>query len=133
MDYVRIDGKSYDVIVVGVKESFNILNGDNAGRTIAVGAPMTLDPLGTWYGHEIIFRRKEGKEAEYDALWDYVSQPSYTGIFVDLVHNQTTLAYQAYVSSGSRDLQRIDTKTGKVYWGEFSLRITPMEAQVIPT
>lgn len=132
MDYIKIDGKSYDVLITKVTESFDILNGENAGRTIAIGAPMTLDPLGTWYGHEITFQRKPGHEKEYDDLWDYVSQPRYNGIYVDLVHNQQTLAYLAYVSSGERELQRIDTRLGKVYWKEFSLKITPMEAQVKP-
>lgn len=131
MDYVKINGKSYDVIVAAVTESFNILNSEEAGRTIAPGAPMVLAPLGTFYGHHITFRRKAGCEREYDELYDFVSKPRYDGIDVEIVHNQTTIAYEAYVSTGQRALQRIG-KDGKVYWGEFALNITPMEAQVIP-
>ena len=93
---------------------------------------MTLDPLGTFYGHKITFMRKQGYEAEYDRLFDYVSVPRYDGIPVEIVHNQTVLKYDAYISTGERALKRINPATGKVYWDSFSLNIVPMEAQVLP-
>ncbi len=99
---------------------------------MSAGARMTLDPLGTFYGHKVKFRRKQGYELEYDKLYEYVSQPRYNGIPVEIVHNQTVIAYDAYISQGERALKRIDEKTGKVYWGEFSVNIVPMEAQVTP-
>ena len=132
MDYVKIGGKAYDVLVTGISESFNILYSENTGRTMSVGARMTLDPLGTFFGHKVTFQRKQGNEAEYDALFDFVSRPRFDGVPVEIVHNQTVLKYDAYISNGERALKRIDAKTGKVYWGEFSLNIVPMEAQVTP-
>ena len=132
MDYVKIGGIVWDVLVTELSENFNILYSENTGRTISIGARMTLDPLGTFFGHKITFQRKQGNEAEYDRLFDYVSQPRYDGISVEIVHNQTTLSYDAYISSGERALKRIDEKTGKVYWDKFSVNIVPMEAQVTP-
>ena len=132
MNYVKIGGRVYDVLVTGLSENFNILFSENTGRTIATGARMTLDPLGTFYGHKITFQRKKGMETEYDMLFDYVSKPRYDGIPVEIVHNQTTLKYDAYISQGERALKRIDEKTGRVFWGEFSVNIIPMEAQVVP-
>lgn len=132
MNYFKIDGKTYDVLVTEISENFSILYSENTGRTMSVGAEMTLDPLGTFFGHKIKVQRKPGYEAEYDRLYDYVSQPRYDGMAVEVAHNQTTLCYDAYVSSGERMLKRIDEKTGKVYWGEFSLNIVPMRAQVTP-
>jgi hypothetical protein len=132
MDCVKIGGKAYDVLVVDLSENFNILYSSNTGRTISVGARMTLDPLGTFFGHKITFARKNGKEAEYDRLFDFVSQPRYDGIQVEIVHNQTTLSYEAYISQGERALKKIDEKTGKVYWDKFSVNIVPMEAQILP-
>lgn len=132
MDYVKIGGKVWDVLVTEISENFSILYSENTGRTMAIGARMTLDPLGTFFGHKITFQRKQGKEIEYDRFFDYVSQPRFDGIPVDIVHNQTTLAYDAYISQGERALKRIDPKTGKVYWDKFSLNIVPMEAQVTP-
>lgn len=132
MDFVKIGGRSYDVLVTAIEENFNILYSENTGRTMSVGARMTLDPLGTFFGHKVTFRRKHGQEAEFDSLFDYVSKPRYDGIAVEIVHNQTTLAYDAYVSNGARNVKKIDPNTGKVYWDELSLNIVPMEAQVVP-
>ena len=132
MDCVKIDRKSYEVLVTDIIENFNILYSQNTGRTMAAGARMTLDPLGTFIGHKITFRRKEGWEQEYDDLFEYLSRPRYDGMYVEVVHNQTTLSYSAYVSKGERRLKRIDPKTGKIYWGEFTVNVIPMEATVVP-
>lgn len=132
MEYVKIGGKVWDVIVTELSENFSILYSENTGRTMSVGARMVLDPLGTFIGHKITFQRKQGNEAEYDRFFDYISQPRYDGISVDIVHGQTTIKYDAYVSQGERTLKRIDPKTNKVYWDKLSLNIVPMEAQVVP-
>ena len=132
MDWVKIGGKSYDVVVTAIEENFSILYSENTGRTMSKGARMTLDPLGTFYGHKITFKRKQGKEEVFDNLFNFVSKPRYDGIPVEIVHNQTTIAYDAYISAGTRNLKRIDEVNGKVYWDSFQLNIVPMEAQVTP-
>lgn len=132
MEYVKIGGKVWDVIVTEISENFNILYSENTGRTMSVGARMTLDPLGTFFGHKITFQRKQGNEKEYDTFFEFVSNPRYDGMPVEIVHGQTTLVYDAYISQGERTLKRIDPKTNKVYWDKFSLNIVPMEAQVLP-
>lgn len=132
MNYFKIGNRYWDVLVTDVSENFNILHSDKTGRTIGEGAPMYLDPLGTFYGHKIEFARKPGHEKNYDDLWNYLSQPRFDGIPVELVDGQTVIKYNAYVSQGERKLKRIDEKTGKVYWDKFSVNIVPMEAQVKP-
>ena len=132
MEYVKIGGEVWDVLVTEISESFSILYSENTGRTMSQGARMTLDPLGTFYGHKITFQRKQGCEAEYDRLFVFVSKPRYDGIPVEIVHNQTILKYDAYISDGERVLKRIDAKTGKVYWDKFSVNIVPMSAQELP-
>lgn len=131
MDYFKIDGRSYDVVVTAIEENFNILYSENTGRTMSTGARMVLDPLGTFFGHKVTVKRKQGYEAEFDALYDYVSRPRYDGVNVEIVHNQTTIKYDAYISNGSRQLQKI-SKSDIVHWGELQLNIVPMEAQVVP-
>ena len=132
MTVCKIGGIEYNVLITELSENFNILYSDNTGRTMSRAAKMTLDPLGTFYGHKIKIKRRQGYEAEYDALYNYISKPRYNGIPVEIVHNQTTISYDAYISSGERAIKRIDRKTGKVYWDELTLNIVPMEAQVLP-
>ena len=132
MEYVKIGGKAWDVIVTEISESFSILFSENTGRTMSQRATMSLDPLGTFYNYKIGFKRKQGFEEEYDLLWDFLSKPRIYGIHVEIVHNQTTLSFNAYVSQGERALKRIDAKTGKVYWDKFVANIIPMSAQILP-
>lgn len=130
MTIVKIDGKEYNALVTDIKEDFNILYSSNTGRTMAQGARMTLDPLGTFFGHNVTFARKPGYEDEYDALYAYLSVPRINGIAVEIVHNQKTIKYDAYVSKGSRSVQRIDAQSEVVYWSSFTANIVPMEAQI---
>lgn len=128
-DYVKIGGKVWNVKVTEITENFNILDTDNAGRVIKDGA-MTLDRIGTFFGHKITFIRDLASLDEYDKLFMYLSRPTNSGIQVDIVHNQTTLKYLAYIASGERKLKRIDPNTGAVYWDSFSVNFVPMKAQV---
>lgn len=130
MDYCNIGGIAYDVLVVDIKESFDILYTEDTGRTLAAGAPMLLTPIGTFYNYNVTFARKNGHEKSFDDLFEYVSQPRSSGIRVSIVHGQNNLQFEAYISKGNRQLQKIDPKTGKVYWGQMTLNIIPIRAQV---
>lgn len=132
MNYVKIGGKTWDVLVTEIVESFSILYSENTGRTMSRGAGMTLDPLGTFFNYKVTFKRIQENVKEYDSLWEFLSQPRYDGVDVEIVHNQTTLKFKAYVSQGERGLKKIDKKSNKVYWDKFTANIIPMEAQVLP-
>ena len=130
--YCKIGGKVWDVIVTEISESFEVLHSSNTGRTLAVGAEMTLDPLGTFFTHKVTIAKKKGREKEFDALWDYISTPRFSGVDVEMVHNQTSIKYKAYISKGDRKIKRIDLEADKVYWEPVTLNIVPIKAQVIP-
>lgn len=134
MEFVKIGDKFWDVIVTEITESFSVLYSENTGRTLGTGAPMTLDPLGTFFNYKVTFARKQGYEAEYDELFNYFAIPRYEGIEINIVHNQALWdkPFKAYVSQGERALKRIDRVTNKVYWDKFSVNIVPIEAQVVP-
>ena len=137
MNYFLVNGRKYDVRVTKLEEEFTVLYSENTGRTIADGAPIMLDPIGTFFGHSISVVGKNGKEKEYDELYYLLSKPlrvedEEDALLFEVAHLQTTMAYRGYVSSGSRSVDRIDENTGKVYWGELNLKIAPIKAQVLP-
>ena len=134
-DWIKIDGRVWNVIVSSVEEEATVLYSEQTGRTIAPGAPMSLDPLGTFIGHKIEILPVQGDEEDFDGLFNLVTLPRQQGIYVDLVHGQTTLNYLAYISTASRQLKRIyeDAPQGhKVHWDKMKLNIIPMNAQILP-
>lgn len=130
MNIFSVGGKEYSVLVLGITETFTKLYSENTGRTMSQGARMNLDCLGTFFGHKVEVARKRGYEDEFDALYNLISFPSNDGIMVKVVHNQKTIAYEAYISTGERALKRVDEKTGKVYWDKLTINLIPMEAQL---
>lgn len=131
-DWLQIDGKTYNVSVLSIRESANILYSENTGRTISIGARMVLDPLGTFIGHKITVKRIGDNVREYDRLYNDIIQPRYDGMRVKVVHDQTTIDYDAYVSAAEREVERVDDVGKVVYWKEMEINIVPMEAQVLP-
>lgn len=132
MNVLKINGKVYDVLITGLSRSFAINQSENSGKTLSNGARIVLDPLGTEIGYIVTVHRKRGYEKEYDNLWDFVIQPRYNGVPVEVVYNQTTISFDAYFTTGSQSLKKFDDKTNKVYWDSFDIEIMPMEAQVKP-
>lgn len=131
-NWLEIGNKHYDVIVTKISENANILYSDNTGRTMSRGARITLDPLGTFFGHKITVRRHGSNYADYDKLFNDIVKPRYDGIRVKAVHDQTTIEYDAYISTAERELKNIDKDKGVVCWREMEINIVPMEAQVLP-
>lgn len=131
-DWFEIDGMSFNVSVIGIKETANILYSENTGRTIAMGARMVLDPVGTFIGHRVTVKRTQLNLEEYDRLFNYIIRPRYDGVKIKIVHDQTTINYDAYVSSSEREVERIDDNKGAVYWKELDINFVPMEAQILP-
>jgi hypothetical protein len=130
MNYCVINGKSYDVIVTSIEESFSILYTENTGRTTDGG--MVLDPIGTYFTHKVTFKRCKENVKEFDDLYNFLTIPRYDGFDIEIVHNQTTIKYKCYVSQGTRTLQRIVERIKMVLWGELAVNFIPIEAQVKP-
>ena len=130
MNYVKIDGTVWDVNV-GIseyEETFSVLDGENAGR-VKANARMIRDIYGTFLGHKVTFFRRGDKVSEFDALWDYLKQPR-ESVQLEAADGQTTLSYEAYYTSGSRKLQKVEN--GVNYWDQLQINFIPMEAQITP-
>lgn len=128
MNYCKINGKAYDVNVVELTESFNKLYTENTKRTLAAGR-MFLDPIGSFISHTVTFAPMNNPAA-FDELWDFLKFPHREGFAVDIADGQSTIAYEAYTSTGSRKLSRV--VNGVLLWDTMQITFTPMEPQVMP-
>lgn len=132
MNYFEVDGKAFDVIVTNIQRSAKIMQSENAGVTIGIGAEEIFDPIGTFISYVVTVKRRKGNEKEFDELWDIVTRPIYDGVLVNVAYNQSTIKFKAKFSVDAQELERIDRKTGKVYWGKMNINIVPTIAQVLP-
>lgn len=134
MNYVRINGISYDVNVAisDYEETFNVLDGENAGRGTKSGR-MIRDIIGTYIGHKVTFFNKGGEDgnAAFDALWDDLLALSVEdSVQLEAADGNKQIIYEAYYTTGSRKIKRV--VDGVNYWDELAVSFVPMEAQITP-
>ena len=133
--YIKINGIHFDVNVAISKynRNFNVLDGDNAGRVMT--GRMVRDIIGTYIGHKVtVFRKGDSAQARQalDDFWDYLVAHSVDGsVMLEAADGQTTISYEAYYTSASQDIEKVDG--GVNYWGQFEVNFIPMDAQVRPT
>lgn len=125
----KIDGVEFTRAVVDKpKRSFQILDGENAGRQI-ITYKMERDVLGTFYNYNMNVDSSFMTKEEYDELYEMLSAPvpSHT---IEVPYGQSMLVYEAYITSGSDELLAI--RNGINLWGNLSINFVAMEPQRRP-
>lgn len=131
MNYIKINGVSFDVNVAisAYSRNFNVLDGENAGRTLS--GRMVRDVIGTYIGHNVTVFRKGDNYQGLDAFWDYLIQHSTDdSVLLEAADGQKTISYQAYYTSGTQDIEKVEN--GINYWGEIQVNFIPIDAQYRP-
>lgn len=151
-NWFKINDRAYKVSVLSLNESFQILYSSNTGRTIEEGAPMLLDPIGTFFTYkiEIGYDISAGDDMreEFEALYELAATPSYEGVIVQIPRGSGKAwetkdsngniidGFEAYISSGERAIKHIeldsDGNADAITYESFTLTITPMRAQILP-
>ena len=127
---VSVDGVFYDVAISALKRTANITDGENAGRTAAPAASMIRDVIGTFYTYVISFEPKAGKQAQYDAFFDALSQPV-DSVQLAVPYGQTTKTFEAYVTKVEDELKV--NLNGLKIWAGMSVTFTAMEPNISST
>jgi len=122
---VKVDGTDYGAIVTALTRNFEVVDGDNAGRTL--DGVMHRDLIGTYYNYSITINTDRMSQTEYNALYKTISAPVASHDIVVPFGNET-LSFKAYVSRGSDDLLRQYSETNR-YWGNLSFDFIAMEPQ----
>lgn len=130
MSCFKVDGIEFTRAVVDKpKRSFQILDGENAGRQILT-AKMERDVLGTFYNYSMNIDSSFMSKEEYDTLYELLSAPVDSHI-IEVPYGQSTLVYEAYITSGSDGLLAI--RNGVNLWGNLSINFVAMAPQRRPT
>ncbi len=130
MSCFKIDGIEFTKAVVGKpKRSFQILDGENAGRELLT-AKMERDVLGTFYNYSMNIDSSFLSKEEYDILYELLSSPvdSHT---IEVPYGQETLVFEAYVTSGNDEL--IAIRNNGNLWANLSINFIAMEPERRPS
>lgn len=129
MSYIKLNGRTFDadVAISSYNRNFNVLDGPNAGRVLS--GKMIRDVIGTYLGHKITVFRRGDDYAGLDVFWDYLYQHSIDdSVLLEAADGQRTITYQAYYTSASQDLERVEN--GVNYWGEIEVNFVPIDARL---
>lgn len=97
-----VDGVPYPrVNVTGLRRTFSVLDGPNAGRVMDGG--MRRDIIGTYYNYSMELTSDYSDLSEYDALYEVLSAPVDSHTIV-VPYGQETLTFEAYVANGEDEL-----------------------------
>lgn len=132
MSYIKLNGRSFDadVSIENYNRNFNVLDGENAGRSM--NGRMIRDIIGTYIGYKIRVFRRLGNYAGLDEFWDFLVAHSVdNSVMLEACDGQRTISFEAYYTSASQDLERV-SKSGINYWGAIEVNFIPMDAQVKP-
>lgn len=148
MKWFKIDGEEYKVRVFEPEESFTILYGENTGRTLDDGAPMVLDPKGTFFNYTLTVGAMKSFEDDFEKLWELLYTPRSEGLRVEFPSGRKTMwsttdengetinGFYAYVSSGKRKIKKIiedvDGELKEVIYDTFAINFIATKAQVLP-
>lgn len=128
LNLVKIDGVSYDVLVTAIQEKYAVIEGANSGISLYRQREIR-DMAGIKIGHTVTFAADKDPEV-FDALCNYLFGSLREYVVLEVVHNQTTISYEAAYNTGARKVSYIDDDNDIVYWNELTVEFRPMECQI---
>lgn len=118
---IIMDGVQYpNIHIVSLKRSFQVLDGENAGRVMT--GEMDRDIIGTYYNYACEIDASSADRAEYDNFYDIISAPV-NSHEITVPYGQKTITFQAYVTNGEDNLAAMYDENE---WGELSFNFIAM-------
>ena len=120
---ITLDGIEYpNIHVTALTRSFQVLDGQNAGRLMTGG--MERDIIGTYYNYACEIDADDATPGEYDAFYEVISSPedSHT---LTVPYGQVLYTFEAYVTNGQDALGGMFPTFNR--WGGLSFNFIAME------
>ena len=126
---ITMDGVTYPHIhFTSIKRSFQVLDGENAGRVMT--GDMERDVIGTYYNYSVEIDSDDADPAEYDDFYEAISAPVDSHLII-VPYAQTTLEFRAYATNGEDRLDIMMDAQNR--WGGLSFNFIAMSPQRRPT
>lgn len=135
MDLVKIDGVVYDVLVSAIEEKPEIVEGGNSGTALYRQRDIR-DIVGIKYAHSITFSPSDENPELFDALFSYLFDNVRESVFIEVVHGQDTISYEARYSTGSRRVNYIskikdaEEETDFIHWDDLTVEFRSIETVI---
>ena len=111
----------------GFKPKFEIINGDNSGR-LQGNKDMYLEYVGTFFNFDgTLIQDRDCTAEEWDSLLAVLANPI-NDHTVTVPFNQGTMTWQFYISSGERELIKVN-EDGNRWARTIKVTLTAMRAQ----
>lgn len=124
-----LDGVAYDLQIVSLQRSFQVLDTDYSGRVIEAGQ-MYRDVVGTFYNYELKVKPSRRNPQDYDAFYEAISSPQESHILTLPYGSGGALTQKMYVTAGKDDLIR--QENGKNLWDGLSVSYVATRAARVP-
>lgn len=124
----EIDGINFDVLVTGIREMTEILEGANSGVALSNNREIR-DITGIKITHAISFSPDTDPVA-FEALYDYLFGTIRKSVHIKAAHGQKMLEYEAAYNTCDRGVVYRDENTGFVGWDELTVEFRPIENQI---
>lgn len=125
---IVIDGITYEnVHVTDIDRSFQIVDGENAGRLL--NGSMRRDVVGTFYNYSFAMDADAARRQEYDRMFEVLSAPQ-DAHTIQVPYAQSILTFRAYVTNGSDKLEDMGPNFNR--WGGLKWNFIAMDPQRTP-
>lgn len=139
MDLVKIDGVVYDVLVSALEEKAEKVQGANTGVALYRNREIQ-DIVGIKYAHSITFSPNEEHPELFDSLFSYLFDNVRESVFLEVVHGQSAIEYEATYTTGARRVNYISRKKDAdtdeefdfIGWDDLTIEFRSIETIVNP-
>lgn len=123
-----IGGNTFDVLVTGIREYTEIIEGANSGVALSNNREIR-DITGIKISHAVSFAPDTNPDA-FEALYNYLFTTIRPSVPIKVAHGQKMIEYEAAYNTCDRGVVYRDENTGFVGWDELTIEFRPIENQI---
>lgn len=137
MDLLKINGVVFDAIISALEEISEKVQGGNVGTALYRQREIQ-DTAGIKLRHKITFSPSEENPELFDTLYSFLFDTVRDSVYLEVVHGQKSIAYEATYTTGARRVnyisKRIDPDTEEetdfIHWDDLTVEFRSIETVI---